>query len=581
MFGWLRSVRDALQFSYEVYAKCVTAIEWEQTRFGKLIMKHVVLAVVFTISMAACSPKAVNSSDAPTDGALNAVVDYSATGWMAKTLPEIVTALEAEDVTSEALVHGYLDRIAMIDQAGPTLQAVLALNPNALEEARASDAARKAGQPMGPLAGVPVLLKDNIESKDQIATTAGALALKGNVTGRDSPLVAGLRGSGAIILGKTNLSQWANFRSENSMSGWSALGGQVRNPRMLDRNPCGSSSGSAAATAASLAAASVGTETNGSIICPSTVNGIVGFKPTVGLVSQQYIVPISSSQDTAGPMTKTVTGAALMLNAMSTGDAKTDYVAGLDVGALSGKRIGVMRFAQGSNTKVKALFDRALTDLQEAGAELVEIDGFVLSTNDYQSKSYDLLKYEFKATLNAYLAEAAPAVTVRSLKELIAFNAAHADVELALFDQGILEASEMLGDLSTPAYLAAKADVQAATGVNGIDKMMADNSVDILVSPSGPLAPRVDAINGDVWPDWAGAGYLAAVSGYPNLTVPMGEVKGLPVGLSLMAGKDQDANVLAMGYAYEQQSKKRVDPQYLSNAEARPEIAEAMKRRAD
>ena len=286
-------------------------------------MKHVVLAAILTIAMAACSPKAVNSSDAPTEGAQTAVVEYSATGWMARTLPEILAALEAEEVTSEALVRGYLDRIETIDQAGPTLQAVLALNPNALEEARSSDAARKAGQPMGPLAGVPVLLKDNIESKDQIATTAGALALKDNVTGRDSPLVAGLRGSGAIILGKTNLSQWANFRSEHSMSGWSALGGQVRNPHMLDRNPCGSSSGSAVAIAASLAAASVGTETNGSIICPSTINGIVGFKPTVGLVSQQYIVPISSSQDTAGPMTKTVTGAALLLNAMSTGEAKT------------------------------------------------------------------------------------------------------------------------------------------------------------------------------------------------------------------------------------------------------------------
>ncbi|CAN0571124.1 unnamed protein product, partial [Laminaria digitata] len=253
-----------------------------------------------------------------------APINYAAEGWTVKSLPELAEALQTGEVSAEALTQAYLDRIELVDRSGPTLQAVLTLNPDALEAARALDAKRDAGEPLGALHGLPILLKDNIETADNMPTTAGALALKDNVTDRDSPLVAGLRAEGAIILGKTNLSQWANFRSNSSMSGWSALGGQVRNPHMLDRNPCGSSSGSGAAAAASLAAGTVGTETNGSIICPSNVNGVVGFKPTVGLVSQDFIIPISSSQDTAGPMTKTVMGAAMMLNAMSTGAAKTD-----------------------------------------------------------------------------------------------------------------------------------------------------------------------------------------------------------------------------------------------------------------
>ena len=265
--------------------------------------------------------------------------NYQPQGILAKSLPDIADALKNGDITSEALVQLYLERIEAIDKNGPTLQAILRINPNALADAKALDTLIFAGTIKGPLHGVPILLKDNIESKDPIPTTAGALALQGNISGRDSPLVASLRDAGAIILGKTNLSQWANFRSENSMSGWSAMGGQVKNPHMLDRNPCGSSSGSGAGTAASLAAGSVGTETNGSVICPSNANGIVGFKPTVGLVSQQYIIPISVSQDTAGPMTKTVMGAAMMMNAMATNTANTDYTAGLNSKALMGIRV--------------------------------------------------------------------------------------------------------------------------------------------------------------------------------------------------------------------------------------------------
>ncbi|MEO0612136.1 MAG: amidase family protein, partial [Pseudomonadota bacterium] len=363
-------------------------------------------------------------------------------------LPTLAAKLRGGDITSEALVSAYLARINAIDRAGPQLQSVLTVNPDALRDARALDALLADGTVKGQLHGVPILLKDNIESADAMATTAGAMVLKENVTGRDSPLVAGLRASGAVILGKTNLSQWANFRSNGSISGWSALGGQVRNPHMLDRSPCGSSSGSGAAMAASLAAGTVGTETNGSIICPSNVNGIVGFKPTVGLVSQQYIVPISSSQDTAGPMTKTGRGAAMMLSAMAQDGADTlDYSAGLDAGALDGVRVGVLRFSVGDNADIAATFDKALEVLKAAGATLVEIEEFSLDTEDFWTKSRNVLYHEFKATLNNYLAQAAPAVTARTLDAVIAFNKDNAARELALFDQSIFEAAAPLTGL--------------------------------------------------------------------------------------------------------------------------------------
>ncbi|NOX82235.1 MAG: amidase [Alphaproteobacteria bacterium] len=523
------------------------------------------------LALLACSP-AEDRADEPQAQA----ADYTPHGLLAKPLPEIAAALQSGEVTSEALVGDYLKRIDEIDRAGPTLQSILALNPDALEEARALDAKRAAGEVLGALHGIPVLLKDNIETKDNIATTAGALALKDNITGRDSPLAAGLREAGAIILGKTNLSQWANFRSNNSMSGWSALGGQVRNPHMLDRNPCGSSSGTGAAIAASLAAGGVGTETNGSVICPSNVNGVVGFKPTVGLVPQQYIVPISSSQDTAGPMTKTVTGAAMMLNAMASGAAKTDYVAALDADALSGARIGVLRYAQGSNTAIITHFNSALADLEAAGAILVEITEFDQQNEQYWNDAYAVLEFEFKATINDYLADAAPAVTTRTLEQLIAFNEANADIELALFDQSIFVESEAKAGLEDPDYIAALTRIQSASRENGIDALLAQNQVDILVAPSGPVAPRIDPINGDIWPDWAGAGGLAAIAGYPHLTVPMGTVHGVPVGFSFIGAKDTDAMVLSYGYAYEQKTHHRAEPQYLKDAEAREEIASAM-----
>jgi amidase len=539
-------------------------------------VKHLLLAACATVPLFACSPQSVDTAAVPMEQTTEKP-NYVPQGWIAKTLPEIAAGVKAGEVTSEELVQAYIDRINRVDRDGPTLQSVLSLNPNALVDARAADAKRAAGDALGLLHGVPILLKDNIETKDPLATTAGALALQDNVTGRDSPLVAGLRDAGAIILGKANLSQWANFRSNDSMSGWTALGGQVRNPHMLDRNPCGSSSGSGAGAASSMAAGAVGTETNGSVICPSNANGVVGFKPTVGLVSQQYIVPISSTQDTAGPMTKSVMGAAMMMNAMATGSAKMDYVAALDQDMLRGKRVGVLRYSTGSNKDINGLFEKSLDVLIEAGAELVEITENPIQLSEFGQYSFDVLLYEFKATLNEYLAATPDTVKTRSLAEVIAFNIENADIELPLFDQSIFEAAEITSNLEDPRYIAARDAVLKATREEGIDKLLAEHNVDVLVAPSGPIVPRVDPINGDVWPPFPGSGSMAAIAGYPHITVPMGTIHSLSVSFSFMGAKNDDAKVLSYGYAFEQLTNKRAEPQYYTNAEDLPDIAEAMR----
>lgn len=533
------------------------------------------------LALAACATPAAETATLAPEAAPEQVADapvapsYEAEGLLAATLPEIAAALAAGDITAEALTQAYLDRIAAIDSDGPRLQSVIATNPDALAQARASDARRAAGQTFGPLDGVPILFKDNIETLDPMATTAGSLALKDNITGRDSPLVAGLRAEGAVILGKTNLSQWANFRSSGSVSGWSSVGGQVRNPHMLDRSPCGSSSGTGAAIAASLAAGGVGTETNGSVICPSQVNGLVGLKPTVGILPQTHIVPISSSQDTAGPMTKSVMGAALMMNAMDAGE--TDYTAALSPDALQGVRVGVMRFAEGENADVIAAFNAALEVLKAQGAELVEIAEYK-PPQDAGNASLEVLFYELKATMNEYLASTPETVTTRTLADLIAFNKENADRELAIFGQDLFESAEEKGPLTEEAYLNGVKLIQSNAREGGIDKLLADNNVSVLVGPSGPVAPRVDPVNGDVWPAWAGAGSMAAISGYPNVTVPMGDVHGVPIGISFMGTKNADAQMLAYAYAYEQASGIRLSPKYLKDAEGRPEIAAAMQR---
>lgn len=535
-------------------------------------VRYLLTALLSWLFVSACSqPVAPTKSSLP--------VDYQPQGVIAGTLPEIVEALESGQITSAQLVKAYLDRIEKVDKNGPNLQSVLSINPDAIARAIELDKLRKEGKVQGKLHGVPILLKDNIETKDNLATTAGALALKDNVTGRDSPLVAGLRAQGAIILGKTNLSQWANFRSEDSMSGWSALGGQVRNPHILRRNPCGSSSGSGAAGAASLATGTVGTETNGSIICPSNVNGLVGFKPTVGIVPQEGIIPISHTQDTAGPMTKTVMGAAMMMNAMATSTPDIDYTAKLNAKALDGVKVGVLRFAIGGSSAIKAQFESALQALKSAGAILVNIDQRPPSPDDMGKIAYDLLKFEFKDGLNKYLASTDSArVATRTLAEVIEFNKHNAEAELGLFDQSILIASQEMASLESEDYLNALNTVPKASGEDGIDFIMAKHDVKVLVAPSGVLASSIDPVNGDVWPDgWPGYGTAAARAGYPHATVPMGAFRNMPVGISFIGTANQDADILSFAFAYEQQSQMRVTPKYLATAEADEEVGRLMR----
>ncbi len=488
-------------------------------------------------------------------------------------------AMAAGEASSESLVRAYLARIAALDRQGPRLNSVIALNPNALADARRLDAERRAGKVRGPLHGLPILIKDNIDSADGTATTAGSLALKDNITGRDAPLVARLKDAGAVILGKTNLSEWANYRSTRSISGWSAVGGLVRNPHALDRSACGSSSGSGAAVAAALASGAVGTETDGSITCPAAMNGVVGLKPTVGLVSRTHVVPISASQDTAGPMTRNVADAAAMLQALAGTDPadpataeadrrKGDYLAALRPDALKGARIGVLRGPAGRNHPVDAVYDQALEVLKAQGAVLVEVKAPDEAAIDAAEDL--ILRTEFKAGVAAYLASTDPArVKTRTLADLIAFNAAEPR-ETALFGQEIFEQSQASEGLEDPAYLKAKADGKRLAA-EAIDKLLAEAGVEALAAPSGGPASVVDPVNGSRW--LGSPSTLPAVSGYPHLTVPMGAVAGLPVGISFIGPAWSEARLLALGYAFEQATKARIAPALVESVSLRPEIA--------
>jgi amidase len=468
--------------------------------------------------------------------------------------------------------------IARIERIDPQVHAVIALDPTALDQARALDRMRRA---RGPLFGEPVLIKDNIEVAGPLPTTAGSLALADNVTGRDAPLVARLRAAGAVILGKTNLSEWANIRSNASISGWSAIGGQTRNPYALDRTPCGSSAGSGAAVAAGEVDAAIGTETDGSITCPAAINGIVGLKPTVGLVSRTHIVPISHSQDTAGPMAKDVATAAKLLTAIAGSDPAdpatkdadahaTDYVKSLRLDALHGARIGVMRFTGGWSPAVQARFDAALAVLKAEGAKLVDIAHFK-DRDQIGTNELIVLMTELKVDLNAYLATTPPTVKARTLADLIAFNTAHPR-ELALFGQESFEKAEATKGLDDPVYRQARAISLQKAGRDGIDAMLLADHLDALVAPTMPPAWMIDAVNGDQ-SSGSGAGDLAAVAGYPHLTVPMGLAGGLPVGLSFIGPAWSEARLLGYGYAYEQAAHIRIAPSFAASIETTPTVA--------
>jgi amidase len=458
------------------------------------------------------------------------------------------------------------------------LHSIIALDPTAIAQARQRDSMRFITAP-GPMFGKPVLIKDNIETAGPLATTAGSLVLKDNVTGRDAPLVARLRGAGAVILGKSNLSEWANIRSTASISGWSAIGGQTRNPYALDRNTCGSSSGSGAAVAAGIVDYAIGTETDGSITCPASLNGIVGMKPTVGLVSRTHIIPISISQDTAGPMTRTVRQGAELLSVIAGSDPRdkatreadrrrVNFAAGLSRDALRGTRLGVMRFASGFGTD--PAFDTALALLKAQGATLVEIKAF--DDKPIGANELTVLLSELKTGMNAYLATTPRSVTSRTLADVIAFNRANAPREMALFGQELFERAQKTKGLKDPAYLKARRLSFAAAGPNGIDRLIKIHRLDALIGPTMPAAWKIDAVHGDQI-SGGGAGSLAAVAGYPHLTVPMGLVKGLPVGLSFLGPKWSDGRLLRFGFAYEAARGGFPNPRLLESIEASPEIA--------
>ncbi|MFZ5670964.1 MAG: amidase [Pseudomonadota bacterium] len=482
-----------------------------------------------------------------------------------RSMGELQADVAAGRRSYEAITRAYLDRIARFD---PELRAVIAVNPGAIGAARRADAARR---PASPIFGMPILIKDNIETADAgLATTAGSLALADNVTGRDAPLVARLRAAGAIVLGKANLSEWANIRSDESLSGWSAVGGQGRNPYDLARSPCGSSSGSGIAVAAGLAAAAIGTETDGSITCPAAAMGLVGLKPTVGLVSRRYIVPISASQDTAGPMTRTVADAAALLTVIAGSDPQDaataeadarrgDYARALDPDALRGARIGVMRYAAGFHPGTDAAFEAALAVLKAQGATLVEVAEFP-GRRDIGPSEFKVLMSELKTGLNAYLASTDPArVKTRTLADVIAFNIAHADREMPLFGQDLFELAEKTAGPADPDYVKARDTARRLAGPEGIDALLAKHQVTALVGPTLGPAWLIDPVLKDRYVG-GGAGGAAAVAGYPHLTVPMGLAQGLPVGLSFVGPKWSEARLLGYGYAYEQASRARQAP---------------------
>ncbi|MEE8477167.1 MAG: amidase, partial [Gemmatimonadales bacterium] len=463
----------------------------------------------------------------------------------------------------------YLERIDSLNFQGPELRAVIEINPDALTIADALDTERAGGTTRGPLHGIPILLKDNIATDDRMETTAGSFALIGSRPPADAFVAHRLRQAGAVLLGKANLSEWANFRSSRSSSGWSGRGGQCRNPYVLDRSPCGSSSGSAVAVAANLGAAAIGTETDGSVVCPSSACGIVGIKPTVGLVSRSRIVPISHSQDTAGPMARTVRDAALVLGAMvgvdaddeataaSRGKAHTDYTRFLDADGLGGARIGVARDYLGFHDRVDVLMEEAIEAVGVAGAEV--IDPVEITTRrDIGKHEYQVLLYEFKADLNAYLAALGGTMEARTLEQLIAYNEANRDREMPWFGQEEFEAAQEKGPLTEPEYLEALGTSRRLARAEGIDATMNRHRLDAIVAPTGGPAWTIDLVNGDHF--GGGSSSAAAVAGYPNVTVPAGFVHGLPVGISFFGRAWSEPVLLRVAYAFEQATQHRRAP---------------------
>lgn len=486
-------------------------------------------------------------------------------------ISSLLQRMKSGELTSRKICEQYLARIEEIDQKGPSLNSVIELNPDALSIADERDRERAGGQIRGPLHGIPILIKDNIDTADKMMTTAGALALEGNTAEKDAFIVTQLRKAGAVLLGKTNLSEWANFRDERSSSGWSSRGGQTKNPYVLDRNPCGSSSGSGTAVAANLCAAAIGTETNGSIACPSSINGIVGIKPTVGLLSRSGIIPISHTQDTAGPMARTVADAAILLGALtgidpedpitreSEGQTMTDYSTALSTQALNNKRLGFDRSIFGKHEGVDALITAALDTLKSKGAIIVDID-FRSRFRDMGSAPFTVLLYQFKAGVNKYLASAKS--RVKTLDDVIAFNIQHSDRAMPYFKQSILVDASRKGGLGEKEYRDALAIVQKTTR-EGIDSFLKGKKLDAIIGPTNGPSWCTDHVNGDFFTGYGTYG-PAAQAGYPHITVPMGLVSGLPIGLSFLGGPYQESLLIGLAYAYEQASHLRQKPTFVT-----------------
>ncbi len=484
------------------------------------------------------------------------------------TVSSLQAAMSSGQISAEKITEGYLARIAQID---PKINSIIELNPDAMAIAERCDSDRKAGKPLGPLHGIPFLIKDNIDTADKMKTTAGSLALSdAPVPSKDAFIVQRMRDAGAVLLGKTNLSEWANFRDESSISGWSGRGGQTRNPYILDRNPCGSSAGTGAAIAANLAALGIGTETDGSIVCPSSICGIVGLKPTIGLVSRSGIIPIAESQDTAGPMTRTVADAALMLNVLDFVDPrdiamkgkreKVNYMSFLKSDGLRGARIGVARDYWGSNSTVDAVTNSALETMKNAGAILIDIK--FPNRNKFGDAEFLVLKYEFKDGLEKYLR--ARGSRYKTLGDLIKFNNDNKAVEMPYFGQSIFESSAKKGPLTSKEYLDALKTCRRYSRTEGIDEAMDKNKLDAIVGPSNAPTWMIDTVNGDCGSSYIGTSSLAAVAGYPNITVPAGFAKQLPIGISFFGRAWSESTLIKVAYSFEQARKARRKPEFLT-----------------
>ncbi len=488
------------------------------------------------------------------------------------TVDDLQRMMEAGEHSARSITEAYIGRIEAMDRQGPELRSMIEINPDALEIADELDAERNAGGPRGPLHGIPVALKDNLDTHDRMTTTAGSLALEGSIPPRDSFVAERLRAAGAIILGKANMSEWAYFRGERATSGWSARGGQCRNPYALNRNPCGSSSGSGAAASGNLCALTVGTETGGSIMCPSSSNGIVGIKPTVGLWSRSGIIPISHSQDTAGPMTRTVRDAAILLGgavgvdprdeatSRSEGNFQTDYTQFLDAAGLEGARIGVARSFTGFDPRVMALFEDAILAMRDEGAVIVDPANLPVA-NWRDELPLIVLEYEFKADLNAYLATLGPDAPVRTLAEIIEFNEQNAELEMPYFGQQRMIASQARGPLTDEVYLNAVRTIQRGNREDGIDALMNEHQLDAIVAPTRDLPWTTDHIKGDRLDGGSSAG-PAAIAGYPDISVPMGFVSGLPAGVSFFGRAWSEPVLIRIAYAFEQATQHRRAPTF-------------------